>query len=36
MGYIDTAQLARLAEPLARSGYGDYLLRIMHERHEEG
>jgi len=36
MGYIDTAQLERLAEPLARSGYGDYLLRIMHERHEEG
>jgi glucose-1-phosphate thymidylyltransferase len=36
MGYIDTAQLARLAAPLARSGYGDYLLRIMHERHEEG
>jgi glucose-1-phosphate thymidylyltransferase len=36
MGYIDTAQLERLAAPLARSGYGDYLLRIMHERHEEG
>jgi len=36
MGYIDTAQLQRLAEPLARSGYGEYLLRIMHERHEEG
>ncbi len=35
MGYIDAAQLQRLAEPLARSGYGDYLLRIMHERHEE-
>ena len=34
MGYIDTAQLQRLAEPLARSGYGEYLLRIMHERHE--
>lgn len=29
MGYIDGAQLERLAEPLAKSGYGDYLRRIM-------
>lgn len=36
MGYIDSAQLQRLAEPLARSGYGDYLLRIMQERQAEG
>ena len=34
MGYIDTRQLQRLAEPLARSGYGDYLLKLLHERHE--
>ncbi|WP_200934197.1 glucose-1-phosphate thymidylyltransferase RfbA [Massilia sp. Leaf139] len=33
-GYIDLAQLQRLAEPLARSGYGEYLLRLAHERHE--
>jgi len=31
MGYIDTAQLHRLAAPLARSGYGEYLLRLMQE-----
>jgi len=23
--------LLRLAEPLARSGYGEYLLRLVHE-----
>ncbi|MCX7890834.1 MAG: glucose-1-phosphate thymidylyltransferase RfbA [Burkholderiales bacterium] len=32
MGYIDAAQLEALAAPLARSGYGDYLLRVLHER----
>ncbi len=26
--WIDTAALARLAEPLRKSGYGDYLLRV--------
>ena len=26
MGYIDAAQLERLAAPLAKSGYGQYLL----------
>ncbi len=30
-GYIDNAQLRRLAEPLKKSGYGDYLLRIAAE-----
>jgi len=35
MGYIDTAQLQRLAAPLAHSGYGEYLLRIVQEEHEE-
>jgi glucose-1-phosphate thymidylyltransferase len=30
MGFIDGAQLERLAQPL-RNGYGDYLLRILRE-----
>ncbi len=30
-GYIDNAQLRKLAEPLKKSGYGDYLLRIAAE-----
>lgn len=34
MGYIDGAQLARLAEPLRKNGYGQYLLQILDE--EEG
>jgi len=34
MGYIDTAQLERLAQPLASSGYGAYLLGLMQERDE--
>ena len=29
MGFIDDAQLRRLAAPLAKSGYGEYLLRIV-------
>jgi glucose-1-phosphate thymidylyltransferase len=28
-GWIDSAQLSRLAEPLAKSGYGDYLLDLL-------
>ena len=31
-GYIDDEQLRRLAEPLAKSGYGDYLLGLLRER----
>ena len=31
-GYIDSAQLRRLAAPLAKSGYGQYLLKIDQER----
>jgi len=31
MGYIDATQLRRLAGPLAKSGYGDYLLRMLSE-----
>ncbi len=30
-GYIDKAQLKRLAEPLAKSTYGQYLLRVLQE-----
>jgi len=29
MGYIDDAQLARLAEPLVKSGYGRYLIELL-------
>jgi hypothetical protein len=31
MGLIDAAQLARWAEPLAKSGYGQYLHRVLEE-----
>ncbi|HEV8455452.1 MAG TPA: glucose-1-phosphate thymidylyltransferase RfbA [Gemmatimonadales bacterium] len=31
MGFIDAAQVARLAEPLERSAYGRYLLEILRE-----
>jgi glucose-1-phosphate thymidylyltransferase len=30
-GWIDAAQLERLAAPLARTGYGQYLLRILED-----
>jgi len=29
MGFIDDAQLRRIAEPLAKSGYGSYLLSLL-------
>lgn len=32
MGFIDGAQLERLAEPLKKSGYGEYLLDLLHGR----
>jgi glucose-1-phosphate thymidylyltransferase len=31
-GFIDDAHLVNLAEPLAKSGYGEYLLRIVKEQ----
>lgn len=31
MGYISSEQLERLATPLAKSGYGEYLLRILND-----
>jgi len=30
-GWIDSAQLERLAAPLAKSGYGEYLLGLVRE-----
>jgi glucose-1-phosphate thymidylyltransferase len=33
MGFIDAAQLRELASPLQKSGYGEYLLRILHDEH---
>jgi glucose-1-phosphate thymidylyltransferase len=33
MGYIDAAQLQRLAEPLQKSGYGQYLLGLVERSH---
>ncbi|MDA0226223.1 MAG: glucose-1-phosphate thymidylyltransferase RfbA [Proteobacteria bacterium] len=32
LGYIDAAQLEALARPLAKSGYGQYLLRVLSEK----
>ena len=32
MGFIDDARLARAAEPLMKSGYGDYLLGLLDDR----
>jgi glucose-1-phosphate thymidylyltransferase len=31
-GFIDDAQLAKLAEPLAKNGYGQYLQRLLKEQ----
>lgn len=31
MGYIDAEQMRKLAEPLKKSGYGDYLLEVIRE-----
>jgi glucose-1-phosphate thymidylyltransferase len=30
-GFIDSAQLEKLAQPLAKNGYGQYLQRLLHE-----
>jgi glucose-1-phosphate thymidylyltransferase len=35
MGYIDESALDRLARPLAKSGYGEYLLALLEERRNE-
>ena len=34
-GFIDTAHLEKLAEPLAKSGYGEYLMRIVKEHAQQ-
>jgi glucose-1-phosphate thymidylyltransferase len=31
MGYIDAEQVARMAQPLVKTSYGQYLLQILHE-----
>jgi glucose-1-phosphate thymidylyltransferase len=31
-GYVDAEQIRRLAEPLRKNGYGQYLLRMLEER----
>ena len=36
MGYISADQLIKLAEPLIKSGYGDYLLNILKQEDENG
>jgi glucose-1-phosphate thymidylyltransferase len=36
MGYIDAEQLATLAEPMRKSGYGRYLLEVLGEVGSEG
>ncbi|MGE5625971.1 MAG: glucose-1-phosphate thymidylyltransferase RfbA [Bacillota bacterium] len=30
-GFIDAAQMERLAQPLLKSGYGQYLMKVLHE-----
>jgi glucose-1-phosphate thymidylyltransferase len=32
MGYIDAAELERLAHPMKKSSYGQYLLAVLHDR----
>jgi glucose-1-phosphate thymidylyltransferase len=34
MGFIDSEQLQRLAAPLRKSGYGEYLLRIIQDHRQ--
>jgi glucose-1-phosphate thymidylyltransferase len=29
MGFIDAKQLKKIAEPMVKSGYGEYLLRLL-------
>lgn len=32
MGFVDAAQLEKLAAPLLKSGYGDYLMQVLKEK----
>ncbi|HMM72975.1 MAG TPA: glucose-1-phosphate thymidylyltransferase, partial [Rhodocyclaceae bacterium] len=34
-GFIDSARLEQLAQPLAKSGYGQYLIRMLRETRPE-
>jgi glucose-1-phosphate thymidylyltransferase len=34
-GFISADQLVALAKPLEKSGYGEYLLRIVHEQSQD-
>ncbi|NJO00863.1 MAG: glucose-1-phosphate thymidylyltransferase RfbA [Bacteroidia bacterium] len=36
MGYIDQEQLARIAQPLMKSGYGQYLMNLVREKNGNG
>ena len=36
MGYIEADQLRRVADPLRKSGYGDYLLRMLEDELDAG
>ena len=36
MGYIGEAQLERLASPLGKNGYGQYLLKILAQERGRG
>ncbi len=31
-GWIDATQLERLAQPLLKNGYGQYLMKVLRER----
>jgi glucose-1-phosphate thymidylyltransferase len=33
MGFINDADLAALADPLARTSYGNYLIRLLEDKH---
>lgn len=35
MGWIEAEQLERLAQPLKKSGYGNYLLQVLHESNSD-
>ena len=35
-GFIDAAQLEKLAAPLLKSGYGDYLMQVLKEKNFAG
>jgi len=36
MGYITAEQLVQLAQPLAKSGYGSYMLNLLEHTHRIG